>query len=49
MKPESVFARVFYWLSGASEQSLRECPAWERRKYVAFGATVLVPSWFALI
>ncbi len=49
MKPESVFARVFYWLSGASEQSLRECPAWERRKYVAFGATVLVPSLFALI
>ncbi len=49
MKPESFSARVFYWLSGASEQSLRECPAWERRKYVAFGATVLVPSLFALI
>lgn len=49
MKPESVSARIFYWLSGASEQSLRDCPAWERRKYVAFGATVLVPSVFALI
>lgn len=49
MKPESVSARIFYWLSGASEQSLRDCPAWERRKYVAFGATVLVPSLFALI
>jgi hypothetical protein len=49
MKPESLSARIFYWLSGASEQSLRECPAWERRKYVAFGATVLVPSLFALI
>ncbi len=40
---------MFYWLSGASAESLRECPSWERRKYVAFGATVLVPSLFALI
>ncbi len=41
--------RVFFWLSGASTDTLESCPAWERRKYVAFGATVLVPSAFALI
>jgi Domain of unknown function (DUF4407) len=41
--------RLFIWLSGASAETLASCPAWERRKYVAFGATVLVPSSFALI
>lgn len=41
--------RIFFWLSGAAAESLEACPAWERRKYVAFGATVLVPSLFALI
>lgn len=41
--------RVFFWLSAASSETLADCPAWERRKYVAFGATVLVPSAFALI
>ncbi|MDB6075838.1 MAG: hypothetical protein JWO89_3478 [Verrucomicrobiaceae bacterium] len=41
--------RVFFWLSGAATDTLESCPAWERRKYVAFGATVLVPSAFALI
>lgn len=41
--------RVFFWLSGASTDALESCPAWERRKYAAFGATVLVPSAFALI
>lgn len=41
--------RVFFWLSGASSDNLDACPAWERRKYVAFGATVLVPSTFACI
>ncbi len=41
--------RVFFWLSGASTETLESCPSWERRKYVAFGATVLVPSAFALI
>ena len=41
--------RVFFWLSGASTETLESCPSWERRKYVAFGATVLVPSTFALI
>jgi hypothetical protein len=41
--------RVFFWLSGASSDNLDACPAWERRKYVAFGATVLVPSTFASI
>jgi hypothetical protein len=41
--------RVFFWLAGASADNLDACPAWERRKYVAFGATVLVPSTFASI
>jgi len=41
--------RVFFWLSSASSDNLDDCPAWERRKYVAFGATVLVPSTFAII
>lgn len=41
--------RVFFWLAGASSDNLDACPAWERRKYVAFGATVLVPSTFAII
>ncbi len=41
--------RVFFWLSGASTDNLEACPAWERRKYVAFGATVLVPCTFAII
>ncbi len=41
--------RVFFWLAGASADNLDACPAWERRKYVAFGATVLVPSTFATI
>jgi len=41
--------RVFFWLAGASADNLDACPAWERRKYVAFGATVLVPSTFAII
>lgn len=41
--------RFFYWLAGASAETLGECPNWERRKYVAFGATVLVPSLFAFI
>lgn len=41
--------RVFFWLSGAGTETLERCPAWEQRKYVAFGATVLVPSAFAFI
>lgn len=41
--------RVLFWLSGAAADTLESCPAWERRKYAAFGATVLVPSSFALI
>ena len=40
---------MFFWLSGAGAQSLENCPDWEQRKYVAFGATVLVPSTFAVI
>jgi len=43
------FERVFFWLSGAATDTLESCPAWERRKYVAFGATVLVPSLFAMM
>jgi len=40
---------VFFWLSGAGTETLEKCPAWEQRKYVAFGATVLVPCAFAFI
>ena len=40
---------VFFWLSGAGADTLEECPNWEQRKYVAFGATVLVPTVFAFI
>src|SRR3989338_1327469 len=49
MKPSGFLTRVFIWLSGASEENMRTSPSWERRKYVAFGATVLVPCVFALI
>ena len=41
--------RAFFWLSGAGTETLEQCPAWEQRKYVAFGATVLVPCAFAFI
>ena len=44
-----LFKRAFFWLSGAGTQTLEQCPAWEQRKYVAFGATVLVPCAFAFI
>lgn len=40
---------LFFWLSGAGADTLEECPNWEQRKYVAFGATVLVPTVFAFI
>jgi hypothetical protein len=40
---------LFFWLSGAGTETLEQCPTWEQRKYVAFGATVLVPSAFAFI
>ena len=49
MTPLQRLERVFFWLSGAATDSLEACPAWERRKYVAFGATVLVPALFALM
>jgi hypothetical protein len=39
----------FFWLSGAGAETLEQCPNWEQRKYVAFGATVLVPCAFAFI
>jgi hypothetical protein len=45
----SVIKRAFFWLSGAGTETLELCPAWEQRKYVAFGATVLVPCAFAFI
>ncbi|MGI9239684.1 MAG: DUF4407 domain-containing protein [Verrucomicrobiales bacterium] len=41
--------RFFFWLSGAGTAELEQCPEWEQRKYVAFGATVLVPTGFAFI
>jgi len=41
--------RLFFWLSGAGTVELESCPPWEQRKYVAFGATVLVPTIFAFI
>lgn len=41
--------RAFFWLSGAGTETLEHCPNWEQRKYVAFGATVLVPCLFAFI
>jgi hypothetical protein len=44
-----MFKRVFFWLSGAGTETLEACPTWEQRKYVAFGATVLVPCSFAFI
>ncbi|MDA7881676.1 DUF4407 domain-containing protein [Akkermansiaceae bacterium] len=40
---------IFFWLSGAGAEALEKCPNWEQRKYVAFGATVLVPCAFAFI
>lgn len=43
------FKRAFFWLSGAGTETLEKCPPWEQRKYVAFGATVLVPCAFAFI
>ncbi len=49
MEKSGKITRAFIWLSGASGENLDDCPAWERRKYVAFGATVLVPCVFALI
>jgi|TARA_B110000908_G_scaffold8583_1_gene10659 hypothetical protein len=45
----SIWKRVFFWLSGAGTETLEQCPNWEQRKYVAFGATVLVPCAFAFI
>jgi hypothetical protein len=41
--------RTFFWLSSASTDALEKCPEWEQRKYVAFGATVLVPTTFAIL
>jgi hypothetical protein len=51
MNPQksSIWKRVFFWLSGAGTETLEQCPNWEQRKYVAFGATVLVPCAFAFI
>ena len=46
---KKIMKRVFFWLSGAGTETLERCPAWEQRKYVAFGATVLVPCAFAFI
>ena len=40
---------LFFWLSGAGTETLESCPNWEQRKYVAYGATLLVPCLFAFI
>lgn len=45
----STLKRAFFWLSSAGTETLEQCPNWEQRKYVAFGATVLVPCAFAFI
>ena len=45
----STWKRIFFWLSSAGTETLEQCPNWEQRKYVAFGATVLVPCAFAFI
>lgn len=49
MSRRSPFKHAFFWLSGAGTETLEQCPNWEQRKYVAFGATVLVPCLFAFI
>jgi len=45
----SPFSKFFIWLAGADDDKLANCPKWERRKYEAFGATVLVPTLFGII
>src|SRR6056297_528821 len=47
--PTGPIKQLFIWLSGAGAETLEQCPEWEQRKYVAFGATVLVPTVFAFI
>ena len=49
MNRSNPIKRLFFWLSGAGTETLEQCPNWEQRKYVAFGATVLVPCAFAFI
>ena len=48
-RPFNPIKHFFFWLSGAGADTLEQCPGWEQRKYVAFGATVLVPTVFAFI
>jgi uncharacterized membrane protein len=49
MRNSSAIKHLFFWLSGAGTETLEACPNWEQRKYVAFGATVLVPCLFAFV
>jgi len=49
MRRSAPVKHAFFWLSGAGTETLEQCPNWEQRKYVAFGATVLVPCLFAFI
>jgi hypothetical protein len=49
MNPPFSIKHLFFWLSGAGTETLEACPNWEQRKYVAFGATLLVPCLFAFI
>ena len=42
--------RLFIWLSGSDKELLNnDCPKWEKIKYEAFGASVLVPVCFGSI
>lgn len=46
----NIFERVLIWLSSADSEVLQDkCPKWERLKYEAFGASVLVPVLFGMI
>lgn len=41
--------RFLIWLSTADSEVLADCPKWERLKYAAFGASLLVPFLFGMI
>ena len=43
------FQRGFVWLGGASEDTLHLCGPYERMKYAALGATLLVPAAAGLL
>jgi hypothetical protein len=49
MESTGMLDRFFLWLAGAGSEGMDKCPEWERRRYMALGATVLVPFLFALM